>query len=91
MIDNVEYPYPNRRLRGIIRVESKGKLLCLHEYAKLGWYEEVESRPGREPMRIPLRYYRCRKCGRTVLVHGPTDEACIEESLQRKQRRRRKA
>ena len=81
---NVKYPYPNRRLKGIVFVQARGRLLCLHEYEKTGFHEEITTYPDKEPIRTSIRHYRCAKCGRVVFVSGRTDDRCIEKALQQK-------
>ena len=86
MFDNVEYPYPGRRLQGIVSAPVRGRFLCTHRYNQTGSHEDIIENGG---LAISIRHYKCRKCGRVTFVFGPTDDKIIEQTIQnyRKQAR----
>ena len=83
---NVRYPYPNRRLKGVLSVQAKGKLFCLHGYEKTGFHEATVLCRDKEPVRTSIRHYKCVKCGRVVFVSGRMDDRCIEKSFEKNEK-----
>ncbi len=79
---DVAYPYPDRRLTGIISIKYPGKKFCRHRYAQSGYHEATtEPLSGQQPVRYSVRHYQCSKCGRIVFVDGYTDDWHISKLL----------
>ena len=80
---NVEYPYPGRRLKGLVSVQYRGNtFLCHHAYKKTGFHEELIT-TAPEPFRTSIRHYECSKCRRKVHVTGRLDDYSIEKTIAR--------
>ena len=80
---NVQYPYPDRRLKGVISVQYRGdQLFCRHEYRKMGFHEEILDNTH-EPIRMSIRHYQCVKCNRKVHVIGRRDDESIKAAIRR--------
>lgn len=80
MRNNVEYPYPGRRLRHVVAVAAKGRPFCPHMYRQDGWHEERDT----DGTMVSIRHYTCGKCGRSVHVYGPGDIEEIQKSARKR-------
>ena len=73
----VEYPCPGRKLEGVVSVQKRGsKPFCKHAYERTGYHAEIIE-DGREPERVLVSHYECRKCGRRVNVLRNADNCSI--------------
>ena len=71
--NNVAYPYPMRRLKGIVEVKNHGRKTCVHRYEQCGFHEGMCNN-----IRVSYRHYKCQTCDRVVIFLFYTSDASDE-------------